>query len=45
MVEFFSGERRDQLFIWDIERPDFDRLSDLIGIPLKAEKWKTVGKT
>lgn len=45
VVEYFSGPRRDQLFVWDIERPDFETLSQKLGLPLKAEKWKTVGRT
>ncbi|MAC82266.1 MAG: hypothetical protein CML66_29925 [Rhodobacteraceae bacterium] len=45
VLEYFSGPLREQLFVWDIEAPDWAELEARLGFPVDANKWSVRGKT
>jgi hypothetical protein len=45
VLEYFVGDRADQLFVWDIEAPQFDVLQSKVGFELETKHWAQHGKT
>lgn len=45
VLTYFSGERQKNLFVWDIERPDFDTLQPKLSFELRLDLWTQRGKT
>lgn len=45
VLEYFSGELANRLFVWDIEAPDFKQLQTKVNFEIKREFWIQRGKT
>ncbi|MDJ0630819.1 MAG: sulfotransferase [Rhodobacter sp.] len=45
VLDYFSADRRDRLFIWNIEAPDFAALERFVGVALDPAKWPHQGRT
>jgi hypothetical protein len=45
VLNYFSGALADRLFVWDIDRPDFDILQKKLPFPLRTDLWTQRGKT
>lgn len=45
VLNYFSGPLANRLFVWDIDRPDFDGLQKKLTFELKTDFWTQRGKT
>ncbi len=45
VLDYFSGDKRAQLLIWDIDAPNFGEIERFVGSPLDTHEWLQYGKT